>query len=72
MLFGTSFCRRCSRVKKRRNGPRFCGRALLILLAAALFAALLFIAPQWLLVLLVLALSAALFAAVIWCGDRRI
>ena len=62
MLFGVDFCGR--RVKKRRRsgtaGLRIC-TAILCLAAAA---GLLFIAPQWLLVLLVLILTAVLFALV--------
>lgn len=66
MLFGVSFCGKCQRVKKRRPRP---GRDLspwLILLAALVFTALLFLAPQWLLVILVLVLT----GAVLVIGNR--
>ncbi len=69
MLFGVSFCRRCSRVRKRRPAPRWNRGILLVLLAAAVFTALLFIAPQWLLVIMVILLSLALTG--LWYLMRR-
>ena len=66
MLFGVSFCRNCQRVKKRRPRPGRDLRPWLILLAALVFTALLFLAPQWLLVILVLVLT----AAVLLIGSR--
>jgi hypothetical protein len=60
MLFGIGYCRRKT-VKKRRppNGRAWILGALL--LTALVVTGLLFIAPQWLLVLLVIMLTAALF-----------
>ena len=69
MLFGVSFCRRCQRVKKRRPPQGWDWRFLLILLAAAVFVTLLFLAPQWLLVLLVLLLTGIVIAA--FCFLKR-
>lgn len=59
MLFGVSFCKRCQRVRKRRPEPKIGLRLCVLLLSGAVFTALLFLAPQWLLVLLVLMLTAA-------------
>lgn len=70
MLFGVSFCRRGTKVKKRRPGPGWDPVILLALLAAAVFAALLFIAPQWLLAVLVVVLAAALAAFAVRCGRK--
>ena len=56
MLFGVSFCRRRTFKRKRSTGA---GAALALLLCALILTALLFLAPQWLLVVLVLGLTAA-------------
>ena len=66
MLFGVDFCRR--RVSKRRRGTKqWIGmRVWAAAFAALIFTGLLLIAPQWLLVLLVLLLTAFLIAVV--CG----
>lgn len=66
MLFGVNFCRRCDRVRKKRPSPQRDKRLCLILTAAGLLTVLLFLAPQWLLVLLVLTLTAALFVMLLW------
>ncbi|MCR5809406.1 MAG: hypothetical protein K6G56_07575 [Clostridiales bacterium] len=64
MLFGVSFCRGCGRVKRRRGRDGFPFPAVMAILAALVFTALLFLAPQWLLVLLVLFLTLGIIALV--------
>lgn len=59
MLFGVSFC---GRKTERRKKPGGGARAVVILLAALAAIGLLFLAPQWLLVLLVIALTGAVIA----------
>ena len=62
MLFGVSFCRRKTERRPRPNGG---GTWLLLaILAVLLFVGLLFLAPQWLLVLLVVLLKATVIALV--------
>ena len=61
MLFGVDLCRR-KPCKKRRQSPGIPSRAVLALLAALIVTGLLFLAPQWLLVLLVISLTGALTA----------
>ena len=66
MLFGIDFCGRRQRVRRRRpqrNGLGHMG-VCLAALGALVFLILLFIAPQWLLVLLVALLTAALIASI--------
>lgn len=58
MLFGVSFCERCRRVSRRRRKYGMGARLCALLLSGAVVTALLFLAPQWLLVLLVLVLTA--------------
>ena len=70
MLFGVSFCRNCGRVKRRRGRDRALFPVLAGLGAALLFTLLLFLAPQWLLVLLVLLLTCAVIALVFLPGRR--
>lgn len=62
MLFGISFCKRPT-VRRRRPGG-FPVKAALVILAALIVTALLFLAPQWLLVLLVIALTGAVIALI--------
>ncbi|MBO4849238.1 MAG: hypothetical protein J5586_08825 [Clostridia bacterium] len=64
MLFGVDFCRRRARVRRRAMSPRMGARACVCALAALIFTGLLLIAPQWLLVLLVLVLTGAVFALI--------
>lgn len=64
MLFGVNFCRRGQRVRKRRPFPGWDFRIFIVLIAAAVFVTLLFLAPQWLLVLLVLLLTGGIIACV--------
>ena len=65
MLFGIDFCGGRQRARRRRpyRGRGFFSPALMIGVGCAVFLALLFLAPQWLLVLLVALLTAALIAA---------
>lgn len=58
MLFGIDFCGRKCGIRRRRTGRASLARAALIAGVAALIAALLFLAPQWLLVVLVMGLTA--------------
>lgn len=64
MLFGIDFCGRRCGVRRRRSGHTSLKGAALVIGAAALFAALLFLAPQWLLVALIMTLTALLIALV--------
>ena len=68
MLFGIDFCGRCDRPRRRSRprgwGGRLCPGPLIIALCITVFLALLFIAPQWLLVLLVLLLTAAVIGLI--------
>lgn len=70
MLFGVSFCRNCGRVRKRRGRDGLVFPVLACLGAALLLTALLFLAPQWLLVLLVLLLTCAVIALMFLPGRR--
>lgn len=66
MLFGVEFCRGCGKVRKKNRGPCMNWRIFFLLAAAGLLAALLFIAPQWLLVLLVMILTCAVIWLAVW------
>ncbi len=62
MLFGIDLCRRRTVRRKRSGGIPL--RAAAVLLSAVIVTALLFLAPQWLLVLLVIALTGAVIALI--------
>lgn len=62
MLFGVNYCRRRSEKRRRQGGGGV--RALLMIMLAGIAVGLLFLAPQWLLVLLVIALTGAVAALV--------
>ena len=64
MLFGVNLSRGCGRVKRRRPDPKRSWKIAATVLVAGIFTALLFLAPQWLLVVLVLILTGAIIAAV--------
>ena len=64
MLFGFDLCRRKTTVRKRPQYGNIAWKLLACLIAAGALALLLFFAPQWLLVLLVIALTAAVMALV--------
>lgn len=68
MLFGIDFCSRCDkprrRIRSRFEKGKLCPGPLVIALCVLVFTVLLFIAPQWLLVLLVLLLTAAVAALI--------
>ncbi|MBO4384813.1 MAG: hypothetical protein J5854_05280 [Clostridia bacterium] len=68
MLFGVSFCKRGQRVRKRRPDPGMGLKLCVLLLSGAVFTALLFLAPQWLLVLLVLLLTAGILLLIFLPG----
>lgn len=70
MLFGVSFCRRSAKTRRRPQARGRRIKLILALFAAAALTALLFIAPQWLLVLLVMILSCAVIAMVCASPDR--
>ena len=59
MLFGVNFCKSRRSVRKRPAPSGADPKVLLAAAAALLFLGLLFIAPQWLLVLIVAVLTAA-------------
>ena len=64
MLFGFDFCGRKTTVRKRPPYGNAVWKLLACLAAAGALALILFFAPQWLLVLLVIALTAAVMALV--------
>lgn len=70
MLFGVSFCRRNAYKRSSRIGS-LCLRISLLTLGFSLAVLLLFLAPHWLLVLLVVLLAAALIALAACSGCRR-
>ena len=63
MLFGTDFCRRKT-VKRKSRGFCVPARAAAVILASLIVTGLLFLAPQWLLVLLVISLTGAVAALI--------
>ncbi len=68
MLFGIDFCRGCNAKRRQRD----CGvpiKVCLAVLAALVCIGILFLAPSWLLVLIILMLAAGI--AVLACRCRR-
>ena len=71
MLFGFDFCGRTPRIRKRPPCGDLAWKLLALLAALAALGLLLFFAPQWLLVLLVILLTAAVLALVFApCGGQ--